>query len=211
MSDTLRVRLSGRAGALAIDAAFTVPPGITALQGPSGAGKTTLLRAIAGLERLQGSVHIGGEVWQDAQNFLPPHRRRIGFVFQGANLLPHLSVRANLAYAARRAEAPLSIEDIAERTGIAHLLNRRPAKLSGGEAQRVALARALLIRPKLLLLDEPFTGLDAEGRAGLIDQLAALLRTLATPVLIVTHDAGEAARIAHQQLHIDNGTITVCS
>lgn len=199
MSDALVVRFG--------DVAFTAPPGVTALFGRSGAGKTTLLRAIAGLDRREGEVRIGDTVWQDASRFIAPHRRRIGMVFQGANLLSHLSVGANLIYAACRAEDPAMVENVAASTGIAHLLDRSPATLSGGEAQRVALARALLIRPKLLLLDEPLSALDSDAKTELLAYLADLLPSLGVPVLMVTHDRADGARLAQQQLTLDDGMV----
>ena len=208
---TLEVRLSGQVGALALQAAFSAPPGVSVLQGASGSGKTSLLRAIAGLDRLPGEVRLGTEVWQDARSFVAPHLRRIGFVFQGANLLPHLSVRANLAYAADRAEAALQIAYVADHLGITSLLDRRPAKLSGGEAQRVALARALLIRPRLLLLDEPLTGLDSIARGAVAETLADMLPTLAIPILLVTHDRAEAARLASHCFTIADGKLSADS
>ncbi|WP_174275269.1 ATP-binding cassette domain-containing protein [Sphingomonas bacterium] len=207
MSATLSVRLHGRIGALDLDAHFTAPPGVTALFGASGSGKTSLLRAIAGLDRVHGEVRIGDDPWQEGDVFRAPHRRRIGFVFQGANLLPHHDVRANLAYAARRAADPLPIEEIAARTGIDHLLDRPAARLSGGESQRIAIARALLIRPRLLLLDEPLSALDREAKAELIAYLAALLPSLAIPVILVTHDHAEAALLTDRSLAIVDGRI----
>jgi molybdate transport system ATP-binding protein len=198
----------GTLGALVLDASFTVSAaGVTALFGRSGSGKTTILRCLAGLERIQGTLRIDGETWQDERRFVPPDRRRIGFVFHGVNLLPHFNVRANLAYAARRAEHPLAIEEVATRTGITRLLDRSPARLSGGEAQRVAIARALLIRPKLLLLDEPLSALDSESKAELEDMLIDILPQLGMPVFFVSHDAGEVARLARRRVLISAGRV----
>ena len=180
------------------DVAFTVPAGgVTALTGPSGSGKTSVLRAVAGLDRHPGTIRFGDEVWQDARRFVAAHRRRVGYVAQGPSLLPHLTVAANLAYAARRAgPGPFGRDEVIARTGIAALLARRPADLSGGEAQRAAIARALLGQPRLLLMDEPLSGLDAAAREALIGALEAVLGAGALPVLYVTHDAAEAARLA---------------
>ncbi|WP_116090685.1 ATP-binding cassette domain-containing protein [Sphingomonas crusticola] len=208
MTGQVEAHFNGTLGALVLDARFAVPStGVTALFGRSGSGKTTILRCLAGQEHMTGLLRVNGETWQDERHFLPPERRRVGFVFQGANLLPHLSVRANLAYAARRAHDPLPLAEIVDRTGIAALLNRMPARLSGGEAQRVAIARALLIRPKLLLLDEPLSALDSEAKAELSDYLAALLPQLATPSFFVSHNPDEVARLAHRRILIDNGRV----
>lgn len=196
---TLDVALTIRRGRdFALGVGFTAPtPGVTALTGPSGVGKTSVLRAVAGLDRHPGTVACDGVLWQNAAHFVAPHRRRIGYVAQGPSLLPHLSVAANLDYAARRAGAgPFARADIIAWTGIATLLGRRPADLSGGEAQRAAIARALLGQPRLLLMDEPLSGLDAAAREGLLAALAALFAAVALPVLYVTHDAAEAARLA---------------
>ena len=184
-----------RGRGFARDVAFTAS-GVTALTGQSGAGKTSVLRAVAGLDRHAGTVRCGDDVWQDGGRFVPPERRRVGYVAQGSSLLPHLSVAANLAYAARRAGAgPFDRDAVVALTGIGALLARRPADLSGGEAQRASIARALLGQPRLLLMDEPVSALDAAGRAVLLDRLAALFAAVALPVLYVTHDAAEAARL----------------
>ncbi len=209
---SLAVALRGRRGSLAIDAAFVAGPGVTALTGRSGAGKTTLLRAIAGLERLDGDVRLGGTIWQDGHHFVPPHRRGAGFVFQGGGLLPHLSVAGNLRYARTRAAARADAgrftrDEVIARTGIATLLDRSPARLSGGETRRVAIARAFLAQPAILLLDEPLAGLDAEARDELLDWLAGLLPALGLPVLYVSHDAREVERVARWRLHIAEGRI----
>lgn len=207
MSD-LRVRLAGRRGAFALDIAFTAEPGIvTALSGPSGAGKTSVLRAVAGLDRLAGEVWLGEEAWQAGPRFVPTHRRRIGYVFQGANLLPHLSVAANFAFARERAADPPDLAPIVMHLGVGPLLDRLPATLSGGEAQRVALARALAIGPSLLLLDEPVSALDAEARTDLLDRLAAFLPELAVPVLLVSHDRTDLDRLAVRIMPIRAGRI----
>lgn len=182
--------------------------GVTALLGPSGSGKTSVLRALAGLDRHRGSVRFDDEVWQDALRFVPPERRRAGWVPQGSGLLPHLSVVANLDYAARRAgPGPFDRADIVARTGIGPLLGRMPGKLSGGEAQRASIARALLGQPRLLLMDEPLSGLDTEARAALLDELETLFAGLTIPVIYVTHDASEAARLAAHTVRLRDGRI----
>lgn len=207
---TIAVALDGKIGSgFPLRVAFEVPAqGVTALLGRSGSGKTSVLRALAGLDRTAGTIIVEGEVWQDSQTFLPPELRRTGYVFQGAGLLPHLTIAANLDYAGRRApRGPFARTDIVERAGIAHLLERLPARLSGGEAQRASIARALLSQPRLLLMDEPLSALDSDARAELLAWLRALLAEVSIPVLYVTHDQGEARRLATRTIHLEAGTI----
>ena len=195
---TIAVALDGKVGgSFALQASFDVPSqGVTALLGPSGSGKTSLLRALAGLDRIAGTIRFADEIWQDASTFVPPERRRSGYVFQGNGLLPHLSVAGNLDYAARRAPpGPFDRADIIHRAGIADLLDRRPARLSGGEAQRASIARVLVSQPRLLLMDEPLSGLDSDARAELLGWLQDLLGGIGIPVVYVTHDQSEAAQI----------------
>ena len=201
-------RGAGRGG-FTLDVALDAPAGrVTALVGPSGSGKSTLLRAVAGLERLEGEVRLGAEVWQDARTRRPPHRRAAGFVFQYAQLLPHLSVAGNLDYARRRSgAAPAEVARLVDLLGIGALLARAPAGLSGGERQRVAVARALARRPRLLLLDEPLSGLDAAAKATLLPELRRVFAELAVPVVHVSHDAGEVAALADRTLHMRAGRL----
>ena len=192
-----------------LDAAFTVPAqGVTAVWGPSGAGKTTLLRAIAGLVRLSGHVRIGEETWQDGRVFRPVHKRRVGLVFQEASLLPHLGVRGNLDYAAKRAAQKVDFDAVVAQLKLAPLLGRGVGRLSGGERQRVALGRALLSAPKLLLMDEPLSSLDGEAKAEIVPMIADLARTSGLPILYVSHDAYEIERLADRVLRIQAGTVT---
>jgi len=204
-------RFAGALGGFSLNAAFVLEPtGITALSGPSGSGKTTLLRCIAGLTRLSGELSVGGEVWQDARTFMPPHRRPVGVVFQDASLLAHLSVRGNLEFGAKRTPAKpvIGFDDTIDLLGLASLLSRTPAHLSGGERQRVALARALLSQPRLLLMDEPLSSLDAGAKAEILPYLERLHRSLAIPALYISHDPGEIARLADRVLYIEQGAIT---
>jgi molybdate transport system ATP-binding protein len=210
LSDAVEGQFAGRLGVFRLDAAFTLPAkGITALSGPSGSGKTTLLRCIAGLARLDGRLTVAGEVWQDERRFLAPHRRPVGVVFQETSLLSHLSVRGNLLYGARRtsAKAEVGLDDTVDLLGLGPLLARSTANLSGGERQRVALGRALLSQPRLLLMDEPLSSLDAGSKAEILPYLERLHRTLAIPALYISHDAGEIARLADRVLLMRDGQV----
>lgn len=175
-----------------------VAPGVTSVFGPSGCGKTSLLRVIAGFERMiGGTVRFGEEIWQNDEHFVPPHRRGVSMVFQDARLFEHLSVKGNLRYAARRARTHVHWSDVVDRLDLGPLLKRRAAELSGGERQRVALGRALLTGPRLLLLDEPLAALDARRRAEILPYLEALRDERKMPILHVSHDLTEVARLAH--------------
>ena len=175
-----------------------------ALVGPSGAGKTSVLRIIAGLTRAYGRVALGDEVWLHSARGLyrPPEERRVGLVFQEYALFPHLSVRANVAYAGKS-----RVDELLERFRIAHVAEARPGALSGGERQRVALARALAREPAVLLLDEPLAALDAHTKAQVRSELHELLRELALPTLLVTHDYEDAAALADEVGVIVDGTL----
>ena len=210
MSGEIRFDLAGRFGAFELAARATIPAqGVTALVGPSGSGKTTLLRCLAGLARAQGEVRVGEAVWQGGRRFVPPHRRGVGYVFQEPSLFPHLSVRGNLAFAARRAPptAGPDFDEVVRMMGLERLLDRSPAVLSGGERQRAAIARALLSRPALLLMDEPLSSLDADAKGEVLPFLDELHRRLALPVIYVSHDAGEVARLADRVLRMRHGRI----
>ena len=206
---TIEARFAGRLGDFALDVDLTAPSeGITAIFGRSGAGKSTLLRCIAGLERLPGRLIVQGQVWQDGRTFLPPHRRPVGYVFQEPSLLPHLSVRGNLDYGFRRATARrIGFEEAVELLGLKPLLPRSTLKLSGGERQRVAIGRALLAQPELLLMDEPLSSLDVRAKAEILPYLERLHQSLQVPVLYVSHDASEIARIADRLMLMQEGRI----
>ena len=178
---------------------------VVAVTGPSGAGKTTLLNCIAGLRRpLSGHIRIGRETLFDsaAGTDLPPERRRGGYVFQDLRLFPHKTVAANLAYGERH-EAWMTRAEALEFLGIAHLAQRYPATLSGGEAKRVAIGRALLAAPKFLLLDEPLTSLDAPRGEEILRLIERIRDELALPILLVSHAAAEVARLSDDVVVLD--------
>jgi ABC-type sulfate/molybdate transport systems ATPase subunit len=196
MASELRVeaRVPGR-----LDLAFTVPPGITVLFGPSGAGKSTCLSVIAGLlEPASGRVTLGSELLSAR----PAHERRVALVFQSLALFPHLSALQNVAYGARG-----DPQRWLERMHVSHVVDRRPAQLSGGEAQRVALARALASEPRVLLLDEPFSALDSKLRRQLGDELKALVAELQIPTVLVTHDREDAAALGQHVVVLEQGRV----
>jgi molybdate transport system ATP-binding protein len=209
---TIEARFSIDRGDFRLQADLSIPAhGITALFGPSGCGKTTLLRAIAGLEHVAGGhLSVAGETWQDDKLFLPAHRRPIGYVFQEASLFMHLDVRGNLEYGVRRmprGRSRIPLEEAVGLLGIQHLLERRPDTLSGGERQRVAIARALAVSPSLLLMDEPLASLDLRRKREILPYLEALHRNLEIPVIYVSHEPEEVARLADHMVLLEAGRV----
>ncbi|MEE4279510.1 MAG: molybdenum ABC transporter ATP-binding protein [Halieaceae bacterium] len=197
---------------LALDLAFRVPlAGVTAVFGPSGSGKTTLLDCIAGLrpELEHARVRVGADRWQGEDGAWPPWQRAVAYVSQTPALFPHLSVDGNLDFARRRARAGGPAKDeIVDLLDLGALLPRRPDTLSGGEAQRVALARALLRNAQLLLLDEPFAGLDGLAAALSLERVAAVQRELQLPMLFVSHRLEEVQAIADRLLLLERGQVS---
>ena len=177
---------------------------VGAVLGPSGCGKTTLLRLLAGFERPDGDglIRIGERVVACGGVFLPPEKRRIGMVFQDYALFPHLTVRGNVAYA--RGD---KTDEVLELVGLQALADRHPSELSGGQQQRVALARALAGTPDLVLLDEPFSGLDAALRARVRGEVREILRAAGVTALFVTHDQEEALSLADRVVVMDAGRV----
>jgi molybdate transport system ATP-binding protein len=184
---------------------------ILALVGPSGSGKSTLLRTIAGLYHpVRARVTADGEAWADTDRgvFLPPHRRRVGLVPQSYALFPHMTAEGNVAAALGhlpRAERAARAREILALVHLAGLEARRPAEMSGGQQQRVAVARALARAPRALLLDEPFSAVDRATRERLYREIAELRRSLDMPVVLVTHDMEEAARLADRMVVLHQG------
>jgi iron(III) transport system ATP-binding protein len=187
-----------------------VPAGsLTAVLGLSGCGKTTLLRVIAGFERAeQGRVSLGARVLDDVHTYVPPERRGIGYVPQEGALFPHLSVERNIGFGLSREERRGgAVGELLEMVGLSSLADRYPHQLSGGEQQRVALARALARRPEVLLLDEPFSSLDASLRARVREEVHALLRAQGVTTVLVTHDQEEALSLADTVAVLRDGMI----
>jgi len=211
----LQATFRGSLGAFTLDVDFTAPPqGVTALFGPSGCGKTTILRCMAGLERLQDAHFSFGPdaVWQDDSFFVPPHKRDVGYIFQDANLFPHLTVRKNLLYGQKRSTSQsgdtiIAFDDVVDLLGIGKLLDRLPARLSGGERQRVGIGRALLSQPRLLLLDEPLSALDSDNKREILPYLERLPAILTIPMIYVSHDIREVRRLAEHVIILKEGRI----
>jgi iron(III) transport system ATP-binding protein len=191
-----------------IDVDLTVPDAsITAVLGVSGSGKTTLLRLIAGFEQLDaGTIAIGGRVLDDGRRSVSPQHRGIGYVPQDGALFPHMTAIGNVGFGLPRRERSTA-RDLLELVGLAGLERRYPHQLSGGQQQRVALARALAIRPRIMLLDEPFSSLDAPLRAGLRRDVAKILADTATTTILVTHDQDEVRALADRTAVLDDGRI----
>ena len=191
-------------GEWTLERSFAAGEGLTVLFGPSGSGKSSILNMIAGLLRPdRGRIRVNGITLFDAEAGidLPPEARRVGYVFQDARLFPHKRVRANLLYGYRLAspcERWMELGEAVAFLGIGHLLERWPRSLSGGEAQRVAIGRALLSGARSLLMDEPLTSLDQPRREEIMAVIARVRDELQVPILYVTHDRGEADRLANE-------------
>lgn len=209
----LDVAVEKQLGAFTLHVSFESKGGLTALFGPSGAGKTSVINMIAGLLMPdRGRVALVGEVLFDngANVNVPVWKRRIGYIFQEGRLFPHLSVQHNLDYGrwvTGHATDAQTLAHVVELLDIGHLLDRRPGKLSGGERQRVAIGRALLMRPRLLLLDEPLASLDAVRKAEILPYLERLRDDAQVPMIYVSHDAAEVRRIASHVVRLDAGRI----
>lgn len=170
---------------------------VVCLLGPSGCGKTTTLRLAAGLETLQqGRIDIGGKVVADEGGSLAPEKRHVGLIFQDYALFPHLSILDNVAFGIARRDALAQAQAALDKVGLGDRGRSFPHMLSGGEQQRVALARAIAPRPEVMLMDEPFSGLDVRLRDRVRDETLALLASTGAAVLLVTHDPEEAMRMA---------------
>jgi iron(III) transport system ATP-binding protein len=202
-------RYDGRA--VVDDVSLQIMPGqVTCLLGPSGCGKSTTLRMIAGVEMQDsGEIYVDGKLICDTVSRVPPERRKIGLIFQDFALFPHLSVAGNVSFGLKgtKDEKRARIESLLGRVGLRQFIDGFPHQLSGGEQQRVALARALAPKPRIMLMDEPFSGLDNRLRDGIRDETLALLKEEDTAVLLVTHEPDEAMRMADEIALMRNGRI----
>jgi molybdate transport system ATP-binding protein len=210
----LTVEIEKRLGEFSLTAHFETGGGVTALFGASGSGKTTVVNMIAGLLTPdRGRITLDHSMLFDSAQRIdvPAHRRRIGYVFQDGRLFPHLTVAANLDYGRRMnglVRDPAEAERIIKLLDIGHLLDRRPGRLSGGERQRVAVGRALLMRPRLLLLDEPLASLDTARKREILPYLERLRDETRVPMVYVSHHAAELKRIATSVVLLDDGRVT---
>ena len=210
---SLSVHLKHRFETFTLDASFEVPRGITVLYGRSGSGKTSIVNAVAGLLRpTTGHVKVGDRTLfdSDAGICLPPHRRRIGYIFQEGRLFPHLTVAQNLGYGrwfAPKHTRSENTDHIIDMLGIRALLDRRPARLSGGEKQRVAIGRALLSGPNLILADEPLAALDQERKEEILPYFERLRDEVDVPILYVSHAASEVTRLATTVVALEAGRV----
>lgn len=201
---SLACHAAGRRGAFAFDIGFESTAQAVAVVGPSGCGKTTFLHALAGLlTDSTARVRIDDLVLlDDLEARRPAHRRGVGYVFQNIRLFPHMTVEQNIAFSRPYGGDTMTVAQALDLMDLRGYESRRPSGLSGGEARRVALARALAARPKLLLLDEPFTGLDADRRARLAPYLLRLRDEIRVPMILVSHDPRDLDLIAQDVIQI---------
>lgn len=210
---TLSVKLVHAMRGFDLDIELEAPPGVTVLFGPSGAGKSRTLACIAGLTRPdQGRITVGEDVWFDSasREERPIHLRRVAFVFQSLALFPHMTAEENVAYGIRegsKAERRERAREMLARMRVPHLAERKPRTFSGGEAQRVALARAFAMTPRVLLLDEPFSALDAGVKRDLLGEVKEHVAKANVPAILVTHDTTEARTLGERVLFIEKGRI----
>lgn len=210
----LDVSIRKKQGEFTLDIRFsTSENGVTALFGNSGAGKTSVINMIAGLVRPdEGHIAANGRVLFDSEKRIDisPEKRRIGYIFQDGRLFPHLSVRSNLIYGMKltpNSKRFVQFDQVVDLLGIESLLDRRPAKLSGGEKQRVAIGRALLASPSLLLMDEPLASLDNSRKAEVLPFISGICREFKLPILYVSHSPNEVISLAGNLVLMDSGRV----
>ena len=209
----LSVQVEKNLGSFSVNARFDSEGGVTALFGPSGAGKTSIINMIAGLMTPdRGRIALDDLVLFDSAAGIDMKvaQRRIGTVFQEGRLFPHMSIRHNLDYGrwmGGHPADPATFAHAVDLLNIGQLLDRRPGKLSGGERQRVAVGRALLMRPRLLLLDEPLASLDAGRKDDILPYLERLRDEAKVPMIYVSHDANEVKRIASRVVRVESGKV----
>ena len=212
MSDRLNLNITKALGDFTVEVKQSLPlEGITALFGPSGAGKSSLLKLIAGFETAgSGHVSLRDTIWFDSADKIniPPHKRSVGYMFQDGRLFPHMSVKKNLEFAARRAQKNISIDTVLSAFDLIDLVDHSPLTLSGGERRRAALARTVLTAPDVLLLDEPLTGLDRARKRRILPFIEGLPRDFNIPCIYVTHDIEEVSRLADRVMTISDGKIS---
>jgi molybdate transport system ATP-binding protein len=200
---TLQIAVKKAFAGFALDATFEAPAGVTAIFGRSGSGKTTLINAVAGLVRPDAGRIVVNKMTLFGEGVdVPVHRRRIGYVFQDARLFPHMTVAQNLTYGGRHDH-----DAVVDLLGLGALMDRRPAKLSGGEKSRVALGRALMCNPQLLLMDEPLAALDAARKAEILPYVEQLRDQTRVPVIYVSHAMSEVARLATTLVILEDGKV----
>ena len=210
---SLRGQVSLKLGEFQLETGeFQLPDtGLTAVFGHSGSGKTTFLRCLAGFEpNAQGEVHFFDQAWLKLGQFLPIHKRKLGYVFQEASLFAHLTVEGNLRYGLKRAKGPCNIEfnQVVDWLGLSELLSRDVLSLSGGEKQRVAIGRTLLSQPKVLMMDEPMAALDVFSKRAIMPYIERLRDELEIPIVYITHSPEEVERLADTVVFMSKGRIT---
>ena len=198
-----------RTSTFSLEVKLDVSPGVTVLFGPSGAGKTRTLGCIAGIVNPDsGRIALDDSIWFDGISKVPIHERRVAYVFQSLALFPHMTAAENVEYGIREGDKRTLAREWLERMRVPALADRRPQTFSGGESQRVALARAFATKPRLLLLDEPFSALDRKVKETLLEETRALVEREALPAILVTHDAEEARVLGDRVIFLEQGRIT---
>jgi molybdate transport system ATP-binding protein len=213
VSNLIEIKIATALQSFSLNVELAFEARLTVLFGPSGCGKSTVLNCLAGLRKPDtGSIVVCGKTFFDAAQGinLPPQSRQIGYVFQNPSLFPHLSVYDNIAFGIDKWDAQkrdARVDELLELLNLSGLGNRRVRQISGGQVQRVALARALAPEPKLVLLDEPFSALDAELRNQLAEELLSMQKKLALPMVLVTHSRAEALQMADTVVLLDHGRV----